>query len=93
LGEDVNAPQVGVDAVGKCDVDDAIDAPKGDSRLGPVASERIEALTRATCEQDPKSVFHPTASEFLSDCVQTLVIPATLEVTLRDCAAHATGKQ
>ena len=46
LGQDINPAQVGVDAVGKSDVDDAIDSAEGDSRLGAIASERIEALAR-----------------------------------------------
>ena len=48
LGEDVDPAQVGVDAVGKRDVDDAVDAAEGDGRLGAVASQRIEPLARAS---------------------------------------------
>ena len=44
LGEDVNPPQVRVDAVGKCDVDDAVDTAEGDCRLGAVTGEGIESL-------------------------------------------------
>ena len=47
LGEDINPAQVGVDAVGKSDVDDAIDSAESDGRLGAVASQRIEPLARA----------------------------------------------
>ncbi len=47
LGKDVDPPQVGVDAIGEGDVDDAVDAAKGDGRFGAVASQRIQPLTRA----------------------------------------------
>ena len=58
LGEDVNAAQVGVQAVGKRDVDDAIDAAESDCGLGPIASERIKALPGAACQENPESIFH-----------------------------------
>src|SRR5205807_7958809 len=57
LGEDVNAPQIGVDAVGKGDVNDAVDAAKGDCGLGPIASERVETFSGATGQQDSEGVF------------------------------------
>jgi hypothetical protein len=38
LGKDVNAPQVGVQAIGKRDVDDAVDTAERNCGLGPVAS-------------------------------------------------------
>ena len=58
LGKDVNAPQVGVDAIGESDVDDAIDAAEGDGRLGAVAGERVETFARSACQQDSKGVSH-----------------------------------
>src|SRR5581483_2901015 len=44
LSEDVNPPQVGVDAVRKRDVDDAVNTTKRDRRLGTVTGEGIESL-------------------------------------------------
>jgi len=58
LGQDINAAQSGVDAVGKRDVDDAVDAAKGDGRLGAVAGQRIEAFASSSREQDPERIFH-----------------------------------
>ena len=58
LGENKDAAQTGVDAVGKRNVDDAVDATEGDSGLGAVAGERIEALAGASGKQDSESIFH-----------------------------------
>ena len=58
LGEDVNAAQVRVEAVGEGDVDDAVHASEGDGGLGAVASKRIKAFSGAACEKDSESVFH-----------------------------------
>ena len=60
LGEDVDAAQVGVEAVGESDVDDAIHSTEGDGGLGAIAGERIKALSGATGEKDSESVFHGT---------------------------------
>ena len=38
LREDVNAAQVGVQAIRKSDVDDAVNAAEGDGRFGAIAS-------------------------------------------------------
>ena len=48
LGEDVDLAQVGVDAVGKGYVNNAVDAAKGDSGLGAVAGQRIKPLACTT---------------------------------------------
>jgi hypothetical protein len=64
LREDVDAAQIGVEAVGEGDVDDAVHATKRDGRLGTVASEGIEALTGSAGEKDSESVFHRTSSNF-----------------------------
>ncbi len=48
LGEDVDLAQIGVDAVGEGDINDAVDAAEGDSRFGAVAGERIKPLACAT---------------------------------------------
>jgi hypothetical protein len=58
LGQNVNPAQVGVKAVRESDVDDAVNAAKGDSGLGSVAGERIEALSGAAGEKNSESVFH-----------------------------------
>jgi hypothetical protein len=50
LGEDVDAAEVGVDAVGEGDVDDAVLAAKGDGGFGAIAGEREEPLT---CPRPP----------------------------------------
>jgi hypothetical protein len=44
LSQNVYAAQVGVEAVGKSNVNDAVNAAEGHSRLGPVAGQRIKAL-------------------------------------------------
>jgi hypothetical protein len=58
LGEDVDAAEVGVEAVGKGDVDDAVHASEGDGGLGAVAGERVKAFSGAACEKYSESVFH-----------------------------------
>ena len=63
LGEDVDVAQVGVDAVGERDVDDAVIAAEGDRRLGAVARQGIQAFARAAGQQDSQRVFHRTAPE------------------------------
>jgi len=63
LGEDVDVAEVGVDAVGESDVDDAVHSAEGDGGLGAIPGERIEALSGAACEKDSECVFHRTASE------------------------------
>ena len=52
LGEDVDVAKVGVDAVGKCDVNDAVLAGKWNSGLGAIAGEGEKSLTCATGKQD-----------------------------------------
>jgi hypothetical protein len=60
LREDVDAAQVGVEAVGKSDVDDTIHAAEGDGGLGAVASKRVEAFAGTAGKKDSESVFHRT---------------------------------
>jgi hypothetical protein len=55
--------QVGVEAVGEGDVNDAVDAAESHRRLGPVAGKRVEALSGAACQKDPESIFHHFASD------------------------------
>jgi hypothetical protein len=58
LGEDVDAAEVGVEAVGESDIDDAIHSPEGDGGLGAVTGKGIEAFSGTACEKDSESVFH-----------------------------------
>ena len=53
LREDEHAPQVAVDAIGKRDVDDAVDAAEGHGGLGAVARERPEPLALAPARRIP----------------------------------------
>ena len=45
LRENVNPSQIGVDAVGKRNVDDAIDAAEGDSGFCAIAGEGIQSFS------------------------------------------------
>ena len=58
LREDVNVAQVGVDAVGQCDVDDAVLAGEGDRGLGAIAREGKKPFASATCKQHTECVSH-----------------------------------
>jgi hypothetical protein len=58
LCENVNAAQVGVDAVGEGDVDDAINAAESNGRFGAVTSQRVESFARSASQQDSEGVFH-----------------------------------
>ena len=68
LGEDVDAAKVGVDAVGKSDVDDAVLAAKGDCRFGAIAGEGEESLAGSACQEYAQSVFdrHPCLSRLFA---------------------------
>ena len=52
LGEDVDAPDAGVDAVGQGEIDDLIEAAEGDGRLGLVPGQGKEALALAAGHDD-----------------------------------------
>jgi len=58
LGEDVDVAEVGVDAVGESDVDDAVLAGEGYGRLGAIAGEWEEAVAGTTGKQDAKRISH-----------------------------------
>ena len=58
LGEDVDVTKVGVDAVGKGDVDDAVLTGKGDGGLGSITSQWKKPLTGTTGQQDSKRISH-----------------------------------
>jgi hypothetical protein len=51
-------PEVGVDAVGEGDVDDAILAGKGHGRFGAIAGEGEEPFAGTTGKQNAKSISH-----------------------------------
>ena len=54
LSENVNAPQIGIDAVGQSNVDNAVDAAEGHRGFGAVASERIQTFARTAGQQNSK---------------------------------------
>ena len=58
LRQDENAAQVAVDAIGKRDVDDAVDAAEGDGGLGAVARERPQPLALSACQQNADRIAH-----------------------------------
>src|ERR1019366_2233500 len=58
LSKDVNSAQTGVHAIGKGNVDNAVNAAEGDGRLGAVAGERIKALACASGQPDSERIFH-----------------------------------
>ena len=62
LGEDVDVAQVGVDAVGEGDVDDAVLAGEGDGGLGAIAGEGEEPFAGTTGKQDAKRISHVPAT-------------------------------
>jgi hypothetical protein len=44
LGQNVDPPDVGVDAVAEGEVDDPVNAPKGNGRLRPILGQGVEPL-------------------------------------------------
>src|SRR6202035_5761307 len=64
LRKNVDAAQIGVEAVGESNVDDAVHSAEGDGGLGAVSSERIEAFSGTACEKNSESVFHRAHSYF-----------------------------
>ena len=58
LGEDVDVAQIGVDAVGEGDVDDAVLAGEGDGGLGAIAGERKEPFAGTTGKQNTECISH-----------------------------------
>src|SRR5581483_1996234 len=65
LREDINLAKVGVDAVRECDVDDAVVAPEGHSRLGAVARKWEKTLAGASGQQDSECVLHECSDVLL----------------------------
>ena len=58
LGENKNPAQIGIDAVGKGDVDDAVESAEGHGRLGAVARQRPQAFALTAGEKDSDGVAH-----------------------------------
>ena len=58
LGKDEDAAEVAIEAVGKSDVDDAVDAAEGDGGLGAIAGKRPEAFALTASEQNSDRVTH-----------------------------------
>ncbi len=58
LREDVDVPEIGVDAVGERDIDNAVLAGEGDRGLGSIASEGKETFAGATGQQNTKRISH-----------------------------------
>ena len=76
LGEDVDPAQVGVDAVGEGDIDNAVVAAEGNRRFGPISCQGEKPFTRSPGQQYSKCVFHSvTAAPVL-----------TLSLEVRCCA-------
>jgi hypothetical protein len=58
LREHKDAAEVGVDAIGESDVNDAIESAKGNGGLGAVARERPQAFALASCKEYSDGVAH-----------------------------------
>ena len=58
LRQDVHPTQIGVDAVGKGDVDDAVLPAKGNRRLGPITRQRKKPFARSARQKYAQSIFH-----------------------------------
>ena len=58
LGQDEDAAEVAVDAVGEGEVDDAVEAAEGHGRLGAVAGQRLQAGALAAGQDHRQDVSH-----------------------------------
>ena len=58
LSENENATETGVDAIGKSDIDDAIETTERDGGLGAIASKRPEALALTTGKKYCEGIAH-----------------------------------
>ena len=58
LSEYEDAAQIGVDAIGESDVDDAIHAAERNGGFGAIAGERPETFTLASGEKYPDGIAH-----------------------------------
>ena len=74
LGEDVDVTQIGVDAVGKGDVDNAVLPGEGNGGLGAIAREGEEPFAGATGQQHTECVSHdPLTSKNLDADLPTTI--------------------
>jgi hypothetical protein len=58
LCENEDAAQVGIDAIGEGDVNNALKSAKRDGGFGAIARERPQALALASCEEYSDGVAH-----------------------------------
>ncbi len=58
LGEDENAAEIGVDAVGESDVNDAVSGAERNGGLGAIAGEGPQALALTTGEKNDDGIAH-----------------------------------
>ena len=58
LRQDVNPAQVGINAVGKGYVDNAVNSAEGHGGFGAVAREGVEPFAGPSSQQDSQCVFH-----------------------------------
>src|SRR6185437_16160559 len=58
LRENVDLAQVGIHAVGKGDVNNAVNAAEGDGGLGTIASKGIKPFSGPSGEQNSERIFH-----------------------------------
>jgi hypothetical protein len=56
LSEDGDAPETGVETVGKRKVDQTVNAAKRDKRFGSLLRERIQTLPTPSCENEREGV-------------------------------------
>ena len=59
LRQDINPAEIGVNAIGQGNVDDAVDSAKRDGWFGAVTGQRIETLARSSSQQDSEGISHP----------------------------------
>src|SRR3989442_1832789 len=65
LRKNVNPAQIGVDAVGEGDVNNAIDPAEGNGRFRAVARERIEPLAGSSCQKNSQRIFSGAPASML----------------------------
>ena len=58
LRKNENAAQIGVDAIGKRDVNDAVESAEGHGRFGAIARQRPQTFALTAGEKDSDGVAH-----------------------------------
>ena len=79
LGESENATQAGVDAIGKRDIDDAIERAEGDGGFGAIAGERPEAFALAPGEKNSNGIAHVWHERSAPGWMRQFSVPAEQE--------------